>query len=462
MPGCMAQRNMRRGGRGSAASGREVVVIGAGLAGLSAAYHLTKSGAAVRVFEARHRVGGRVYTIRDFRDGQHGEAGGDLIEEGQEAVFDLAEELGLRLGPVLRGGFGLFVRVPRARPQRLTSQDPWWRALAEMCGPEIAAVRALCGHDQSPALRHLASISLAEMLEQRGASRTTQAMAAALRGFFLADSNRLSLLAALEQAAAGAPGRRLFRVEGGNDLLATRLAARLAQPVACGQAAVSVTVGPDGRPRVGLLGDNGDVTQVTADFAVLAIPTVTLGNVAFDPPLPERQAAAIQTLRYGCATKALIQFERPFWRHRGQPRAWATNLKFGAVWDAGEGQPGRHGLLTLLGGGGASAELAGWMVAEGAGLGAELAWLGTPSPFVASHLVQWENDPWARGGYAYMEAGDDPSLRSWLARPYGPVVFAGEHTSLLAQGYMAGAIESGHRAALEIESFAAGLQAISG
>jgi monoamine oxidase len=62
----------------------------------------------------------------------------------------------------------------------------------------------------------------------------------------------------------------------------------------------------------------------------------------------------------------------------------------------------------------------------------------------------WEDDPYARGGYAFFDPGFDPDLRAWLARPAGRVFFAGEHTSVRWQGYMNGAVESGRRAAAEV------------
>ena len=65
-------------------------------------------------------------------------------------------------------------------------------------------------------------------------------------------------------------------------------------------------------------------------------------------------------------------------------------------------------------------------------------------------VVAREQDPHARGGYAYFDPGFDPSLRAWLARPFGRLFFAGEHTSIKWQGYMNGAIESGRRAAAEV------------
>src|SRR6266700_3551519 len=87
--------------------GVSVLVAGAGLAGLSAAHDLVAMGAEVTVVDARDRVGGRVLTIRDgFKERQHAEAGGDMIDEGQREICDLARELGLKLAPILRSGFG--------------------------------------------------------------------------------------------------------------------------------------------------------------------------------------------------------------------------------------------------------------------------------------------------------------------------------------------------------------------
>ncbi len=84
-----------------------MLVAGAGLAGLTAAYDLAAMGAAVTVIEARERLGGRVWTIRDgFADRQHAEAGGDMIDQSQHEIRNLADTLGLKLARILRGGFG--------------------------------------------------------------------------------------------------------------------------------------------------------------------------------------------------------------------------------------------------------------------------------------------------------------------------------------------------------------------
>ena len=77
---------------------------------------------------------------------------------------------------------------------------------------------------------------------------------------------------------------------------------------------------------------------------------------------------------------------------------------------------------------------------------------GEPSELLASRVITWENDPWARGGYAVFDCQFDPALRQCLARPAGRVLFAGEHTHERWQGYMNGAIESGLRAAAEVRA----------
>ena len=87
------------------------------------------------------------------------------------------------------------------------------------------------------------------------------------------------------------------------------------------------------------------------------------------------------------------------------------------------------------------------------GLAASLDWLGwAETPIIGSHQFVWEADPWSRGGYAYFDPSFDPALRPWLARPFGRIFFAGEHTSFRWQGYMNGAVESGRRAAAEVEA----------
>jgi monoamine oxidase len=179
-----------------------------------------------------------------------------------------------------------------------------------------------------------------------------------------------------------------------------------------------------------------------------------------------RTLDALARLPYGSVTKVLLQFDRVFWRSKGQPRAYGSNLPIGAVWDGNEDQPGKTGILSLMAGGSASLEIQEILAKRGiAGVVPSLLrWLMpnrgrsqqsrvSKPQVLASHVTVWEHDPLARGGYATFETGYDPALRLCLAHPHGRLAFAGEHTSVRWQGYMNGAVESGRRAANEILIF---------
>ncbi|MGE3151241.1 MAG: flavin monoamine oxidase family protein [Nitrospiraceae bacterium] len=435
-------------------NGRSVVVAGAGLAGLAAAVELQKSGAQVTVLEARDRIGGRVWTLRDgFVEGQHAEAGGDLIDEDHEAIHRMAGELRLTLTPILRGGFAFVRRASRRQsPKPFSIAHRLWPEIARLCESWVRAYRLTEHRWDGPIAKTLANQSVAEWLDQVRAGGQIRAALRGMRGFFLADPEELSLLALVDQLASESEGQsRFYRIEGGNDRLATGLARMLHEPVQL-HATVLAVMQRQGRVRVTVKRRDGSHARIVADSLVLALPTTTARRIAFTPPLPALQQQAIRELRYGMATKTLLQFDRRFWQRRGTRRAYGTDLPIGALWDGNEEQRGRVGILSLLAGGSAGVETRRLMTRRGiGGLVDALQWLGAAgaSP-LASRQIRWEDDPWVQGGYAFFHRGFDPELRGWLAMPHDRVVFAGEHTSLRWQGYMNGAVESGWRAAAEV------------
>jgi monoamine oxidase len=434
--------------------GVSVVVAGAGLAGLAAAHDLIALGARVTVVEGRNRVGGRVWTIRDgFVERQHAEAGADFIDADHDEIRTLAGELGLTLTRVLRSSFAYVREDAHGRPRIVSrSAGHGWDRLGGQLEPSIRPYRLAERRWDSPIAASIARQSVASWLDRVNADVELRATAASLRGFFLADPEELSLIALVDQFATdGQPPRGgVYRIEGGCDCLATALAAPLQERLHLNTEVVAVSHrGSAVRLSVK---HQGAVSQLTCDYAVVALPASVLRKIPFMPSLPAHQHGAIAALKYGRATKTLLQFSRRFWRSPGRPRAFGSPLAFGAVWDGNEEQRGRAGVLTLLAGGGASEATQAIVARDGtAGLVRALEWLGSKgAELVASRQVVWEQDPWARGGYAFFDPGFDPALRSWLARPTGRVFFAGEHTSVRWQGYMNGAVESGRRAAAEI------------
>jgi monoamine oxidase len=437
-----------------------VLVAGAGLAGLCAARELAAAGCVVTMLDARDRLGGRVRTLRDgLPDGAHAELGGEFIDAGHTDIRALADGFGLPLVRVLTHGFTHRFRGDDGSPH--VSRTGPWDALREVLAPLTRRYKAARGDSDADAVRELSSFSLREWLRRQDAPSSVHAMADAIRGFFLADAEELSVLPVVEQlAGAGSPAQaEMYRIAGGNDRLIEALhratPARLLLRTrlrAINQAVSRIVAHVDDQ--------DGRRQALDADAIVVTLPASTLRDVDIRPPLPDDQQRAIRRLSYGRATKAVVTTTVDIFAGR-RARAFATDGPVGAFWDGADGEPGAPAnIVTYLAGGRASRELQ--MLAESGGerLLAAHCWLG-PVARAADRKgprrgdgevawLSWEEDPWARGGYAFLDPGFDPAWRALLSRRAGRIVFAGEHTSERWQGYMNGAVESGQRAAREL------------
>ena len=431
--------------------GVRVIVAGAGLAGLTAARALSRRGAVVRVVEARDRIGGRVWTHREEPLAPyHADMGGEFIDRNQKAIRKLASDFDVPLVRVLRRGFGAALEH-RGRVRVLPSPKPVTDALTRILGPAARAFKAADCDWGSTIAAAIGRQSLREILEGADAEPRVQAYATGLRGLYLADPEDLSALVAVEQVLADPPPGRepMYRVAGG----AARLVQALHDDAGCRvdvRHIVRAVSEEDNGVGVTIEGVRGRRATARADYLVATVPAPLLLEWSITPPLPELQRRAFESLVYGPATKAVLRFSSRWWRRRGRPRAFATNLPIGAVWESAEDQR-KAAMLTLLAGGSASAALRTLLDTDASGLMPRLRWLGGKSkeaPAVVS--VSWEDDPWSRGGYAVFSPAFDPALRDSLSRGTRRILFAGADTSRDFQGYMNGAVESGLRAAEEI------------
>lgn len=431
--------------------GIRVAVIGGGLAGLVAARELAKQQAAVHLIEARERLGGRVWTLRDESfSTEPVELGGEFIDNTHTELRTLARDLGLTLTRVVRDGFGLALEVDGTF-RIFNTQDAIWHAYKKALKQDADAFEQTECDWNSTIAAALARHSLDDLLRARRAPAEVIAMASALRGFFAADSEALSALVGVELTMADwDPGHvPMSRVKGGNDLLVNGLA-RTKNVVFSMQRTVKRIQQSERDVQITVTEPHGELETVRADYAVVTVPPVILRSWPFSPPLPSEQRRAMESLAHGFVTKALLRFDSRWWRKPGRPRAFGTNLAVGAVWEATEA-PRAPAVLTLLAGGRASEELQAIIEEEGPdGVAARLAWLGAPEPVRELRSMTWEHDPRSKGGYAFFGKSFDPGLRSQLSRACGRIFFAGEHTSREYQGFMNGAIESGQRVAQEV------------
>ena len=428
-----------------------MLVAGGGLAGLTAARGVIDRGAEAHVIEGRNRLGGRVWTIRDEGfDGIPLEAGGEFIDGEHEEIRRLCADLGLPLQQILREGFGLALDL-RGRVQLFKTQKQIWSDFKRALSKEADALEAVECDWNSSAAALIGRHSLDTLLRARQASDEVRAMAQGLRGFYLADADQLSALPGVELSMQPKdPGHvTLARIKNGNDRLIEKLASKKGLKVSL-QLEVK-RVDHDARGvSVTVVDRNGKMSAIKADYLVVATPAPILRELEFAPTLPGSLRQALKALIAGPATKAHLLFDRSWWRKPGHPQAWGSNLDTGAIWEAAGA---RRGVLTMLAGGRASKAFRDLLEEGGPQrLVRRLSWLGEPEEVRDFRSTTWEMDRFARAGYVAFGPDFKPEWRAELSRSVGRVAFAGDHTSRDWQGYMNGAVESGHRAARDIET----------
>ena len=441
-----------------------VVVVGAGLAGLTCAYRLHQQGVAATVFEAApDRVGGRCWTNRRFANGQVAEHGGEFIDSRHIHIRRLADELRLPLEdraahepPGDAGGL-LWLDGGLRDPQQV------YAGLGDVVGRLADEHRRVGGFGHSragDAARALDEMTAEDWLRENvDDPLLRRALAMSQSGFFGLDADQLSAITLLEAHVVHPEGAdQRYHVRGGNDLMTDALARQLG-PGAIRHDAPLTALGraSDGTCALRFAGVPG---TVHADLVALALPFTALRDVDLTTAgLPERRMRSISELGMGTNAKHHVQLDvRPH-----QLDGWSGELRMDAPvpqtsWESTRGQPGPTSIITIWRGGraGAGYPVSAPHQSHRAATDADLAAFergvdGITDAFNGlSWVDSWVDDPWAKGSYAAFLPGQFTRYWGYLGEAHGRVHFAGEHTSTHAQGYLEGAVESGERVAREV------------
>jgi monoamine oxidase len=427
---------------------KKILIAGAGLAGLSAAYELVQTGHQVMVFDARDRPGGRVLTMRDtFTGGQYAEAGAETFGETHTFVQHYVQALQLKTIPAWN--FGKLASIIIRDGQRSRSNAELSRKYIQPAVKEIGDPLAP-GWPSADLLRQFDRVSMAELLQSRGASPDEIAMLQiAYSDSWDNGTAPDSALCLLRDEAIARKGAS-FRIRGGNDQLPQALARSLGarvhyrttlERIRQNNKQVSVTVNTSGRR-----------SQVTADYMICAIPFTVLRSIDVSPAFSEGKQSAIRELTYNSVTRVYIQSQTRSWIADGLSGYAATDLAIGTVWDCTEGQPGSRGILECYTSGERARRLA--SLSEPQRIRTAVENLRKVFPGVESEKslsIAWDADPLVKGAFAWFKRDQMATLLPHIARPEGRVFFAGEHTSPWF-GWMQGALESGNRAAHEVNA----------
>jgi monoamine oxidase len=457
--------------RDSGFTPQKIIVIGAGLAGLSAAYELTEAGHEVTVLEARARPGGRVYTLREpFSDGLHAEAGAGRIPDNHTFTLKYAKLFGLTLAPFQPSTLAHMYRVGGQRARASSGGDLDLTGLPLALTPAerklglmglwqhyVTPVLAELGDPTAPnwppqSLRKFDRVTFAGFLRAQGASPAAATLL--VMPFYQPNEDRLSALWWLRDTALAQGEQQRFKIRGGNDLLPRAFAARLADNIRYG-AAVTGIAHDDRSVRVAYT-QAGMPQHLAGNFLVCAIPFSLLRTLEISPALSASKRRAISELPYDSVTRVYLQVRQRYWEPSGLNGFGITDLP-DEIWQGTFDQPGPRAILTSYMFGPQAQRVAAmeadrrvaFMIDHIEGV-----FPGIRQQVELGASFVWDDEPWSRGAYAIFEPGQMFSLLAHVARPEGQIHFAGEHTSAW-HGWMQGALESGNRVSREIQAVVA-------
>ena len=412
------------------------IIVGAGLAGLTAANILKQAHWNVTVLEARQRTGGRVFSF-GFKENPDliCELGGEWVGDSHERMKALCQDFGITLrdhrfeASLMRDGVvkrpGQWDFSPQAKTAfekfrktfhgygtkerlRLDRYD-WWTWLEEIGFTEDDLL-----------LRDLQdSTDFGETI------RMVSAYTAATEYFESSPANEMD-----------------FKIEGGNSRLVN---------------ALSVSIGNDsiltGMPVANIKQRGGKVTVTAggrtfiADACICTVPARTLDRIKFDPPLPTAQSAAAEKLQYARIIKNCLLFRERFWG--SEDFSLVSDVTSHYYFHSTKSQPGKQGILCSY----AIGEKADVLAAQNAQRRSEIITrdllpLNERAPKLALNIqsLAWQRDVYTQGAYAFYRPGQWFTLRPILQQPHGKVLFAGEHLAEW-QGFMEGAVVTGEAAA---------------
>jgi len=460
-----------------------VVVVGAGLAGITAAYRLAQQGVHVQLFEARDRLGGRCWTAHGFAQGQTAEHGGEFIDTRHVHIRGLAAELGLRLDDLFAGwpshavspnwidGSYLGPTVLREWHKRMAAEaltDAHRIGEFESGRPTF---RCYSYGTATDAARELDAMSMSDWLHERfpdAPSVVESFWNVSMAGWYGLDLAALSAVNWVDFFVTPYPGAdERWHVHGGNDQVPNLAAERLPDGTVTLEAPLTELIKrPDGTYEL-RFGGSASSRAVIADTVVLATPWTTLRSVDLSGAgFPAYRLEAIRELGMGTDVKLLLQYDRRPWTFHLPGRdgsAWTGVLNHSDpnydTWESSTLEPGSAGLITVYAGGSGSETFVS-NTPHGpapAALSSEIVKQidqvvpGTGARFNGTAwLDYWTGDPWTLGSYAAYRPGQMTRYWGYAGIPEDNVHFAGEHTSTYSQGYLNGGCESGQRAAIEV------------
>jgi monoamine oxidase len=448
---------------------KRVLVLGAGMAGLVASYELMRQGHEPVVIEARQRVGGRIYTVRDFAPGLYAEVGAMRIPRIHRATLAYCRKFRLPLRPSV-------ARNPKALAyvggKRMTAEEP-------ARDPKLLPF-PLARHEEGRSLGDLWHEATEEIREQyqSGGKAAIEALAAkydsySIRGYLkargwsegaierygvmtFAEPNLNTAVMQEFREVIGEAYDNVQEIADGMDQLPRAFYDRLKSHIHLGTEVTRIK--QDGTSVVVLARTGANQREFCGHYAICTLPFSVLRGIEVEPGFSHAKQKAIRQLHYDAATKVFLQVRRPFWECTDGIRGGTTLTDLPIrriVYPSHTTSPDERAVLLASYTWGQDALQWSAMTPdqriERALRDVARIHPGIIEEFEFGFSYSWYQDPYAMGGYALFEPEQQTSLSTDINRREGRVHFAGEHCSQWP-AWIEGAVESGIRAAYEVHT----------
>jgi monoamine oxidase len=450
----------------------DVVVVGAGFAGLTAARNLVGWGKSVIVLEARDRVGGRVWN-HDLGGGQVSERGGTFVGPTQDRLMTLAQHVGVGTFDVYDTGQNVYVadgnRSTYSDTGPLGTAPPDPTTLAEVTSAvalldQMSTEVPVYAPWQASNAASYDGQTLETWVKQHSASpRFFELVSAATRPIFGAEPRELSLLFTLFYIASSGNennpgtfernfdtrgGAQQSRFIGGSALIGLKVAAEMANRVVLNSPVRRIEQTSSGVSVI------SDLMTVSAKQVIVAVPPTLAGRIDYEPILPFERDQLMQRYGQGTLTKVAAVYDRPFWRDAGLTgAALDTGGPVSATFDDSppSGSPGV--VFGFVGGDYARKYNAMSPSDRSSAVLSQFAnFFGPQAKNPVSFFdTSWSGEQWTRGcPVGIPSLGTLLAYGPWIRQPVGRIHWAGTETSTYWNGYMDGAVRSGERVTDEV------------
>jgi len=438
-----------------------VLIVGAGIAGLTAAYYLNRSGVPVRIIEASNRVGGRMLSqTKALGTESTVELGGEFIDSGHKNIRKLAQELGLVEVDLFATDRGLTKDVWFFKNRLVNEQEliTAFIPLVKQIDRDVKAIGEVNYKSTNPRAIQLDRISIKTYLDRYCPDpilrRFIEVAYTNEYGLEVDRQSAINLLLLIGKdpdkiEIFGSSDQR-YQIRGGNQQIVGRLAAKFSDRIETNTQLESIRSN-NNRYRVSFR-QGGASKEYTFDRVILALPFSVLRQIDLGVSLPAIKQAAIRELGYGTNTKLITSYSDKLWRNKYKSNGQSfSDLDTSETWDSSRVTDTKAGTITSFSGGNLGVRIGRSKPGEAASeitKQLDLIYPGVKNLSSDRAIVSnWIDRPYSQGSYACYLVGQWTKFAGAEGERVGNLFFIGEHCSIDAQGYMEGGCATGLMAA---------------